>query len=832
MWQAISRIILRNRLVFLIVWGLITAFMTYQTTRVKLSFDLQKSVPATAQEYIDYEKFKSIFGDEGNMMLMAVQTDDFWDYAFFSDWIEMSEEIHGIANVTHVLSPSSSVTLAKNSQYQRFDIINMFDPKPQNQHELDSIKEVFLRLPFYENRLYQPDSSVYLMLVSLDRNILSTIRRITVVEDILKVTSGFEEKHDLEMHYSGLPYIRYYQLTTISSEIRLFLILAIIVTIIVLFALFRSWIAVVFPLLIIASGVVISMGLMSLMGYKVSLLTGLIPSLLIVIGIPNSVYMLNKYHMEFMRHGNKIRALTTIIEKIGYATFFTNLTTAIGFGVFTFTGVEMLKEFGIITFISISATYIISLIGLPVIFSYLPKPKASDTNHLDSRMFRYLINKLTTWTMHNRKPIFIVSILIVLGSIAGLFRLKAEGFFLQDVSEKSKVRKDMVFYENNFNGIIPLEIMITKKPYSQKVFDTIISAKTPLSEEDTIITYDTLIVSRTEVSGTKVTSFNSIEKIKRLQDTLAQYPQFSQSLSIVDALKFARQAYYNGSPRYYDLPSQENLTSNDARASTFLQNSQQKSLTENRFIDPTESITRVTVQMEDIGSDSMPKLLAELQPKIDSIFNKKEYNVSLTGTGIVSLAGYNYLIKSLVGSVLLALILIAIIMGMQFRSGKVLILTLLPNLIPLIFTAAIMGYFNIELKPSTVLIFSVAFGIAVDFSIHFMAKYRQELIRHSFNVKDTVLVSISETGVSMMYTYLILLFGFIIFSFSEFEGTKNLGILTSITLTVALLTNLLLLPSIIMYFDKNLEATHRKKYQKGKGTYADLINESNPENKK
>ncbi|MFN3939173.1 MAG: efflux RND transporter permease subunit [Chitinophagales bacterium] len=831
MWQTISRIILRNRVFFLVIWALVTAFMTYQTTQVKLSFDLQKTVPSSAPEYIEYEKFKSIFGDEGNLVLIALKSDKFWQYDFFSDWVAMTEKIEEVANVTNVLSPSSAVNLVKNSMAQRFDIAGIFEPMPQNQAELDSLRFKFEKLPFYEYRLYHPDSSIYLMLVSIDRDILSNIRRITVVDDILAITSAFEEKHNLEMHYSGLPYIRHFQLTTISAEIELFLILAVFVTIAVLFVLFRSWIAVVFPLLIIGSGVVISMGIMSLMGFKVTLLTGLIPSLLIVIGIPNSVYMLNKYHIEFKKHGNKIKALTVIIERIGYATFFTNLTTAVGFGVFAFTDVDMLKEFGFITFISICATYLISLFGLPVIFSFLPSPKKSHIQHLDNRFFSFIVDKLIIWTMHNRAPIFIVSLLIVMGSIVGLFRLKAEGFFLQDVSEKAKVRKDLMFYEKNFNGIIPFEIMITKKPVYAKVNDTIISAKTPLSEDDTLVTYDTIIFSRTELTGGKITSFSSLEKIKRLQDTLAAYSIFSQSLSIIDAMKFARQAYYNGNPRFYDLPDQSNLTSNDARAGNYLENTEQRSLSENRFVDQSGMITRVTLQMADIGSDSMPKVLAELQPKIDSIFGVDAYDVSLTGTGLVSLAGYNYLIRSLIGSVILALLIIALIMGLQFRSGKVLILTLLPNLIPLIFTAAIMGYFRIELKPSTVLIFSVAFGIAVDFSIHFMAKYRQELVRHSFKVKETVIVSLRETGVSMMYTFAILFFGFIIFAFSEFEGTKNLGVLTSITLTVALLTNLLLLPSIIMYFDKNLEATHKKKHMKGKSTYADLINTSTQETK-
>lgn len=833
MWQVISRIILRNRVIFLAAWILLTAFMVFKTLQVQLSYDLNKSIPDKAQANLDYDAFKKEFGDEGNLIVIAVQTDRFFDLAYFRQWTALTEAISDVPNVQNVLSVPQSVRLVRNNSARKFNVAPLFNEVPASQAELDSIKEEFYKLPFYTNRLYNEEEDVFLMLVSLDRNVLSSVRRITVVDDIYALTRPFEATTGTALHYTGLPIIRHFQLTKISAEIQMFLLLAVVVTVLVLFILFRSWIAVVFPLLIIGSGVVFSMGLMAIIGFKVTLLTGLIPSLLIVIGVPNCVYLLNKYHIEFRRHGNKIRALTVIIEKVGYAMFFTNLTTAVGFGVFYFTGVSMLTEFGLITFISIVITFLLSIIILPVIFSFLPKPRASDTNHLNNKGFHFIIEKLIRWTFHYNKVVLGAAIALIIFVVPGVLKIHSTGFILDDISHTTDVYKDQVFFESKFNGVLPFEIMISKKPKYERVKDTVIHARTDVHVEDSIVGYDTVFVYRTDTMESKITGYSTLQRIAALQEVLTGYECFSTSLSILDGMKFARQAYYNGSTRYYALPDFSRLTSNDRKVGDFLQNTGESNLTRNVFTDPSGTKTRISLQMADIGSDSMPKLIARLRPQVDSIFEKDAYDVSFTGTSVVALEGFNYLIKSLLGSVGLALIIIAIIMTTQFRSVRMLMLALLPNLIPLLFTAALMGYFNIPLKPSTVLIFSVAFGIAVDYSIHFLAKYRQELIRHSFDVSETVRTALNETGMSMIYTSIILFFGFFIFTFSDFEGTKNLGILTSVTLIVALFTNLLLLPSLLLTFDKKLEQLHKKRYAKDKPTFADLIqSENGSENKK
>ena len=834
-WRALGRIILRNRWAFLAGWLVITAFMTYQTTRVKLSYEFYKTVPEDNKAFKDYEDFKAIFGEEGNVLFLGVQTDQFFELDFFNDWCKMEESIRNTPDIESTLSVPTTYNLVKNTSKKRFDIQSLVVDPPKTQAELDSIKNDFLRLPFYNNRIYSADSNTFVMLIAIDRDVLNSARRISLINEIKSKTEAFGATHKTDIKYSGLPYIRYYQLSTITREVKLFLLLAVIITIIVLYILFRSWDAVVFPLLIIGSGVLISTGFMAMLGYEFTILTSLVPSLLIVMGIPNCVYLLNKYHQEVRRNGNKIKSLSLTIEKLGFATFITNMTKAVGFVVFCFTNVRILEEFGLIATIGVLATFIISLVGIPIVYSFLPPPKAKQTDYLESKQLKFILTKLESWTSNHRKQIFISAIVIIIVSSFGAARLESKGYILDEVKETTEVYQDMKFFERVFHGVMPFEVIVTKKQVVTFVQDTIVNESLEIVENDTIINYDTLVVKRPDTSGTNVMGMATIKKIGQLQDTLATYPQLSTSLSVLDGLKFARQAYYNGSPRYYTLPDFNTLTSNDLKVIDYLENSGQKGILENRFVDSKGEIARISVQVADIGSDSMPKLLADLQPKIDAIFDKENYDVKITGTSIVALSGYQYLIDGLFESLLIALIVISLILLYQFRSLRMLAISFLPNLIPLFITGAIMGFMNIAIKPSTVLIFSIAYGMCVDFTCYFIAKYKYDLIRNSFNIPKTVMSSLQEAGVSMIYTSLILFCGFFIFVFSKFGGTVNMGLLTSITLLVALFNNLLLLPALILLFEKGLNKSNSKlrarTQVKAQRPFTDLISNNEKDSK-
>lgn len=802
--------------------------MTYETTRVKLSYEFYKTVPEDNAAYQDYEDFKAIFGEEGNVLFLGIQSERFFELDYFNDWCALEKSIKEIEDVESTLSVPSTYNLVKNIAERRFDIQPLVVNQPKTQAELNSIKNDFLRLPFYKDRIYSPNSNTYVMLIAIDREVLNSPRRISLINELKEKTEAFGAEHQTDIKYSGLPYIRYYQLSTITREVKLFLILAIIITIIVLYILFRSWDAVVFPLLIIGSGVVISTGFMALLGYEFTVLTSLVPSLLIVMGIPNCVYLLNKYHHEVRRNGNKIKSLSLTVEKLGFATFITNMTKAVGFVVFCFTNVRILEEFGLIATIGVLATFIISLVGIPVVYSFLPRPKAKQTEYLESKQLKFILGKLELWTSNHRRQIFISAIIIIIISTFGASRLKSKGYILDEVKETTEVYQDMKFFERVFHGVMPFEVMVTKKQVVTFVQDTIINEHVTYVDTDTIINYDTLVVKRPDTSGTSVMGMNTLQKIAQLQDTLATYPQLSTSLSILDGLKFARQAYYNGSQRYYSLPNFNNLTTNDLKVKDYLENSGQKGVLENRFVDLKGEIARISVQVADIGSDSMPKLMADIQPKIDAIFDKENYDVRITGTSVVALSGYQYLIDGLFESLLIALIVISLILLYQFRSLRMLAISFLPNLIPLFITGAIMGFMNIAIKPSTVLIFSIAYGMCVDFTCYFIAKYKHDLIRNSFNIPKTVMSSLQEAGVSMIYTSLILFCGFFIFVFSKFGGTVNMGLLTSITLLVALFNNLLLLPALILLFEKGLNKSNSKlrarAAEKANRPFTDLIN--------
>ncbi|MFI5134529.1 MAG: RND family transporter, partial [Chitinophagales bacterium] len=546
--------------------------------------------------------------------------------------------------------------------------------------------------------------------------------------------------------------------TEIADELRLFLILAAVATLLVLLLLLRSVFPVITSLAVVTIAVMWTLGTIEWLGYQITILTGLIPPLVVVISITNCVYLLNKYHIEYVKHGNKIKALTRVIEKIGLATMFTNLTAAIGFGVFYFTKSQILKEFGLVAGLNIVGIFVISIILIPGIYSFLPEPKEKHTNYLENKVLNAILRRLEHLVHYQRKWIFLGTGTIVVIALIGCLRLQTTGYIVDDIPHGDKIYTDLKFFERNFHGVMPLEILVDTK----------------------------------KKGG--VLSPQRLKKIDQLQDTLARFPEFSRPLSIVEGIKFIRQCYYNGDSADYQLPNEMERPF----IFSYLGNTKDTTHLLSAFLDSSRQVARLTMSMADIGTTKMNVLMKKLEPKIYSVLDTSKYKVTITGASVIFLEGNQYIIQGLTSSLILAFFLIAICMGYLFRSWRMIIFSLIPNLIPLIITAGIMGYFGIPLKPSTVLIFSIAFGIAIDNAIRFLAKYQQELHRHNWDVTKTVSMALYEAGISIIYTSIILFFGFIIFTLSHFGGTFYLGLLTSITLVVAMFNNLLLLPSLLL----------------------------------
>ncbi|MCH8902502.1 MAG: MMPL family transporter [Bacteroidetes bacterium] len=765
MWANIARLILRNRPLFLGGLLLLTAFMAWQGRKIEMSYNYAQVIPEDNQKRIEYNHFKELFGEEGNILTLAIQTDSLYKFEVFQDWYKLGNDIKSIDGVSDVISLAHIYTLEKNDSLKNFALKPIVSKTPVSQLQVDSIKSVIAALPFYEGLLYNSETGATLMAITLEQDYLDSRKRIRLVDAVREEGELFSKTHKMEVHYSGLPFIRTIIATKLAQEMRKFLIYAMIITALVLLFLFRSIFMVIFPLMVVCMGVIACVGIIVLLGFKVNILTGLIPPLIIVIGIPNCIYLLNRYHIEFKKHGNKIKSLQRVIEKIGVAAFFTNLTTAVGFGVFSFTDSKILVEFGIVSSISIMATFLISLIFIPIVFSVLPDPTKIQVRYLDSKIINGIISYVESLIRRHHRAIYIVTGCLIIASIIGIFNIKAEGYIADDIPHEEKEYSDLKFLEKHFNGVMPFEIVLDMKEKGE------------------------------------ASKLATMMKIEQMQLVLSEYDELSKSLSVAEGMKFINQSYYNGNPKRYKLPNEFEKQF----VLPYLARFQGDSRLLTGFMDSTRRYTRISMQIADIGSKKLPIFLDDLESKLSVIMNGIDATISYTGTSVVFLEGNNYLIKSLLFSLIIAFILIAIIMGLLFRSIKMILISMVPNLIPLLITAGIMGYFNVALKPSTVLVFSIAFGIAVDTSIHFLTKYRQEIYRHDWDIAKTVSVSLHNTGRSIIYTTMILFFGFVIFTLSDFGGTVFLGMLTSITLVVAMLTNIILLPSLLLSVERSIK---------------------------
>lgn len=763
MWNFLVRFILRNRLGNLIAIILITLFMGYKALDVHLSYEMAQMLPDSDTTIVAYNKFKQTFGQDGSVVFIGIRDDKLFTLDVFNDWLDLTERLRKVDGVQEVLSIGKLYTLVKNDSIRKFDFKPVFDHRPETQAEMDSIKSLIFSLPFYEGLIINKENNSTLMMLTLDKDRVNNKSRIGLVSDIENEVAVFSGKHDIKVHFSGMPYIRTKTMKMVQKELLMFTLLALLVASLVLFFFFRSFKAVLFPIIIVIISVIWAMGIIGLLGYEITILTGIIPPLLIIIGVENCIFLLNKYHHEFREHGNKVKALARVVIRTGNATFLTNLTTATGFASFIITGNKLLIEFGIVASINIMVVFLLSIFLIPILYSYLDPPQMRHIKHLDNKYTTALIEMIVNTVENHRPKIYATFGLAVVLAIFGISKLKTTGNVVDDIPHKHPMYLDLLFFEKEFKGILPFEISIdTRKPRG-------------------------------------VTQMATIQKISELQDTLAKYPEFTRPISIAELVKFSKQAFYNGNPEMYSLP-------NSQERNFILQYlpsmKGDKRTLANSFVDTAMSKTRISVQMANIGTRDIQRIKDELQPAIDSIFSPDKYSVELTGTSIVFLKGTDYLVDNLMTSLILAAIVIGILLGLLFSSFKMVTVSMIPNLLPQLMTAALMGFLAISIKPSTILIFSIALGISVDNAIHYLSRYRLALKNTNWNIRVSVFSALRETGFSMMYSSIVLFLGFAVFTISTFGGTQSMGFLVSFTLLIALFSNLLLLPSLLLSLDK------------------------------
>ena len=765
-WDIFARLILRNRIFFLVLIFISTLLLSTQWKNLKFSYSEANLMPKDHPFNLAYDNFVNVFGEEGNLLIIAVNDSSLFKKNNFNSWIKLSQSFKNKKEINNVIHVGNIPVISKDKIKKEFTVDSILNNSFISDYSVEEFKNtIFQDFPFYENILFNKKSETIQTAIYLDKKIVNNIERIEFInEDFVPLIEKFEKETNLDVKISGMPYIRTMNAQNIMDEIGKFVVIAIIVTIFIFFFFFRSYRATLITLSVVVTGVMWALGILGFLEFEITVLTALIPPLIIVIGVPNCIFLINKYQHEVKKHGNQARSLQRVISKIGNATLMTNITTACGFATFILTDSQILKEFGTVASINIMVIFILSILLIPIIYSFLPLPEKKHLNHLNNDWLNNFVGFLSNTVKKKRIPVFIISILCLCISIVGINKIEISGNLIEDMPKKSGFVKDIKFFEKEFKGILPLEIMIDSRRKNGMM------------------------------------RLGNIKRMNDFHEHILRIPELSSPISIVNLSKYIKQSFYNGNPKYFQLPSSQENTF----ISAYVKNSDLKIGENNSYIDKNGQIARITTMIGEIDTERMEGIEASLIKGIELYFPSERFDVTLTGKTLGYLKGTKFLIKNLLISLFLAILLISLMITYLFRSYKMVIISLIPNILPLLFTAGVMGFFNIPIKPSTILVFSIAFGISVDDTIHFLVKYRQELIANNWKIRKSVFASLRETGISMFYTSIVLFFGFSVFMTSSYGGTIALGGLVSTTLLFAMLANLVLLPSLLISLEKSI----------------------------
>jgi predicted RND superfamily exporter protein len=766
-WEQVARIILKNRITILIAIAILTIFLSLQWKNIEMTYTEANLLPKKHIVNQQYQDFLGKFGEEGNLIVIGFKDKTFFTPKAFAAWNELMTGLKSAKEVELVVSLNDLKKLQKDTIAQKFQLIPLIDPaKAKDLAYLQKIKfELFNNLPFYEGLLFNKQSGSIRSAVYLNKKVVNTEARKTfIVENLVPKIEKFEKTTNIDLRVSGMPYIRTINAEDMKGEIGLFIGAALLITSLIFFLFFRSYRATFISICILLFGVMWSFGTLGLFHYKITILTAIIPPLIIVIGITNCIFLINKYQQEIKIHQNQAKALQRVISKIGVSTLMTNLTTAAGFATFMITGNDLLFEFGLVTSLNVITVYLLTLLVVPIVYSFMSIPKEKHLDHLNKTYISSLLNWVENKVKFKRKMIYSIYGLMLIISIIGIAQMKVSGSLIGEMPKSASFFKDILFYEKEFNGVMPLEIMIDTK----------------------------------RKKG--VLKLSTMKKMDELQATIAQIPELSKPVSVVNLVKYSKQAFYNGNPAFYELPTNQEQAFILSYAKNATKNTKENLM--KSYVDSTGQYARITTFMKDIGTEEMAKVEGKLRKKINEIFPNDRYEVTLTGKALVFQKGTSYLIDNLIESLIFAILMIAGLMMYLFRSIKMVFASLITNILPLCITSGLMGYFDIPLKPSTILVFSIAFGISVDNAIQFMAKYRLDFIQNNGKIKKSVFSALRETGISTFYTSVVLIFGFAIFTLSSFSGTIALGGLISCTLLFAMFANLLVLPALVLTFEK------------------------------
>ncbi len=748
MYERLSKIVL-------LILALLTIGAFFLLSRLSFDYNFENFFPEQDKETEYYRYFREVFETDNDFAIVGlVNQDGIFDLDFLERADSISSELKKIKYVEQVNSALDIKDGVRDPLighvFQR-PLFRWTDPE---KYKADSVR-IFNR-PELVGSFFSEDGTAILIHVR-HKQFLHKQGCDSLSADLqsLVKNAGFDESYVV-----GRAIGQVYYVDMMQRELMIFMSISMVLIILFLIIAFRSWWGVWVPITVVLLSIIWTLAVMQLTGKKIDLMLTILPTILFVVGISDVVHIVSRYFEELRLGKAKIQALVTAYKEIGIATFLTSLTTAVGFITLISSNIKPISEFGIYTAIGVFVAFILAYTLLPavLVLSSVPSKIIAKTN---KNIWEGVLSKTLVKVLKYQKSIVLGSLVVVGLSIWGISKIEINNFILEDLKAEDPLKKEFDFFADKFSGARPFELSIQLKE-NASAFD--------------------------------VKTLSEIEKIENYLKT--EYG-VGNVMSHVGIIKTAHRTWMGGSEEYNRIPEDSLLM---AQLVNLLHRPQAGNLL-NYFVDEEKALLRLTGKVDDLGSIVFREKDKKFYDWIESNLPDASFDARITGTAFLIDSNNVHLSANMIQGLIIAFIIIAIIAGIMFKSLVIIPIALIPNMLPLLMIGGIMGFMNVDLKVSTSIIFTIAFGIAVDDTIHFLTKLRLQL-REGKSLVYSIKRTFMSTGKAIIVTTLILCGGFMTLIASDFLSTFYLGLLISLTLIFAVISDLLLLPILILWWYK------------------------------
>ncbi len=737
----------------LLVILIISILATISSSRVSFDYDFEKFFPVGDGDLEFFLEYRQQFENDNDFLLVGFENNL---GVFHSDFLlkidSLTRYLESMSQVDQVISPTNA-TRPIYSPMGWIPISYLHLDEPHRLVE-DSIK-VYQQQDLV-GQLFSGDGKALSLLIKHRQN----IKRAGADSLMTGLSHKIESLGLPPAHLAGKARAQPVYLDLIEQEMSVFLVASLVLVILFLAITYRALWAVIVPLLVVALAGIWTLGLMTALGKPLDLMMVLLPTIIFVVGMSDVVHILTRYIEELRLGNSRFTALSTTFREVGIATFLTSVTTGIGFLTLMVSNISPIRDFGLYTAIGVLIAYILAFSLMPSILIFLPRPKIV-TNPQAKNIWNRLLSRSLIWTLRNNTVILYGSILLVTLSVLGTLKLEVNTFLIDDLPRSHPMKADFMFFDEHFGGSRPFEMAIQVQNQEYTVFD-----------------------------------YPVLREMEKVETYLLQSYGTSALTSPIKIIKLTNQAANGGSDRFYQIPDSLELT----KLGRLIRKVKRHPYFSN-MISEDQKNSRFTGRMGDIGSNISTLNTVALRDFIDTAIDTSLVNFRVTGTSLLIDKSNSYLVNNMIMGLAIAFAVVALIAGFMFKSWRMVLITLVPNLIPLLMIAGIMGFLGITLKLSTSVIFTIAFGIAVDDTIHFISKLKMELAKGKsklYAIKRTYF----STGKAIVITTMVLISGFLTLLLSAFGGTFYIGLLVGLTLVFALIVDLTLLPVLILLFYK------------------------------